>query len=477
MSKSQRDQLLARINQHLPKNVDWKQGAIDYLESLASDGEHQKLYHYIKPFIGGPDFSDFFLDMLSFVNAVQQLDLPMKSKFIDVACGSGWTSLYLAKLGHEVCGFDIAKDLIEIAKEKTRTEKYGVYPGEPLKADFHVHDIENAPMDVKDFDCAVLFSALHHFYNPIDAIANIAKSLKDEGIIYVWEAVGPEPGTPWFRDNMEIMENHHTIERPYSHNDVVEMFEMAGFKHYEFYSEINGLYNVGHSGDVARLENDATRWKTNICFIASRKPDFFVNSGRYGTGNIEAIEKTNLLNSLMRSPTNKPFFDTIYTVYKMYEKYFGSVPNPEEILYWDERLGAGETGKESDFVISTGEVYSNDNKRLHLEGWSEVDATGTVWSLDYSSKLYFYASKQGQDLINQIALRVGTNGQQSLSLRLNGKKVYSGDLDDSDQELLISGEEILEGVNQLEFAHPDAKSPGIQDYRLLAIQLITIKFN
>lgn len=477
MNQDDYDEFLASINQYLPKNIDWKQGAIDYLKSLCSEGEHQKVYHYSKPFLGGPDFTSFFQDILSFLNALKHFELPMKSKFIDVACGSGWTSLYLAKLGHEVCGIDISPDLIEIAKEKTRNEKYGVYPGESLKADFLVHDIEDAPLDVKDSDCAVLFSALHHFYDPLAAISNLARSLKDNGIIYVWEGVSPEPGTPWFKENMNIMENYHTIERPYSQSEIVKMFEMTGFKHYEFYSEINGLYNIDHLSDTIRLSCDATEWRNKTCFIASRQPDFFVKKGRHGTSNLEAINKLDLMSSLIRDPSNKSFFDHVHTIYKIYERYFDCAPNSDEILHWVEKLKLGETLQEKDFLIKADEVYPRDNKRLHFEGWAEIDGGGSRWSLEYSSRLYFYVDKQGKDSIKEIVLVVGTNGTQTLGLILNGKKVYFEVLCKTQQELVISGQEILEGINQLEFNHPDANSPNSQDPRLLAIHLIDIKFS
>ena len=72
------------INRHLPSGVDWKQGAIDYLEQLIrSEGDHNEIYHLIKPFLGGPDFEPFFHEMYGFLNILHHIDLPIKSKVLN----------------------------------------------------------------------------------------------------------------------------------------------------------------------------------------------------------------------------------------------------------------------------------------------------------------------------------------------------------------------------------------------------------
>src|SRR5262249_57523028 len=45
---------------------------------------------------------------------------------LDIGCGPGWTSLFLARAGYEVVGVDIAHPMIEIAQERTRHENLPV---------------------------------------------------------------------------------------------------------------------------------------------------------------------------------------------------------------------------------------------------------------------------------------------------------------------------------------------------------------
>ena len=281
MNRNTEESFLKRINRHLPEGVDWKAGAINYLKELINQkGEGQELFHYVKPFHGGPDFSSFFDEMYSFLNILQHIDLPMQSKVLDVACGPGWTSQYLSKLGHHVFGIDISEDLIRIAEERVRSEKYSAYEDIPLNASFIVHDIENGAINEQAFDCAILESALHHFYNPINAIRNIAQSLKEEGIICIWEGVAPDKDSKYFKDNLDIMLKYETLERPYSKDELADLFKFTGFEYYEFYSQVNGLFNITHPTDSVKLAYAANNSKVLNVVIASREQSFFKKQGK-----------------------------------------------------------------------------------------------------------------------------------------------------------------------------------------------------
>ena len=274
---SEREKFLEEINKHLPRGVDWKLGAIEYLRSLIkSEGSRNELYHLIKPFLGGPDFSPFFLEMYGFLNMLDHVKLPMKSKVLDVACGPGWTSHFLAKLGYQVYGVDISEELIEIAKQRISCEPFQVYEEIPLSAEFKVIDIEENSLDIDTvFDAAFFESALHHFYNPIKVIENISRNLKLDGIICSWEGAAPSLGSEPFNKNMELMEKYHTIERPYTRQQVINLLKICGFSRYEFYSQVNGLFNPNHEEDIAKLNEQLVSGQNWNIFIASRKGDFF----------------------------------------------------------------------------------------------------------------------------------------------------------------------------------------------------------
>ena len=54
-------------------------------------------------------------------------------RILDLGCGPGWTSLFLARAGFEVLGVDISERMIEVATEEQRR--------------WHIHASELAPVD------------------------------------------------------------------------------------------------------------------------------------------------------------------------------------------------------------------------------------------------------------------------------------------------------------------------------------------
>jgi SAM-dependent methyltransferase len=80
--------------------------------------------------------------------------LPDGGHVLDLGCGAGWTSEFLARAGYEVLGVDISEHMIDMARQ--RVERAGV------PAHFVVADMEELDLDRRDFDGVLLFDSLHH---------------------------------------------------------------------------------------------------------------------------------------------------------------------------------------------------------------------------------------------------------------------------------------------------------------------------
>jgi len=243
-NSEEHNDLLKEINRDIPRDVDWKRGAIEYLgQMIEAHGMHAERYHLIKPFLGGPDFGPFFADMHKLLNLLAKFNLPSKSSFLDVACGPGWISHYIGKLGHTVLGIDISEEMIEIAKRRIAADPFPAYLDTPFDVSFVVHDIEDGPLEAKTlFDAAVFESCFHHFYDPIAVLLNVAENIKSEGLIAIIEGKAPEVGSCYQKGNLELMEKYRTLERPYTREQIVRMLRLSGFVHYEFYYPINGFF-------------------------------------------------------------------------------------------------------------------------------------------------------------------------------------------------------------------------------------------
>lgn len=89
-----------------------------------------------------------------------ELDFILKSNFVngkkvlDIACGSGNYSIYLAELGFDVTAIDISSKAIEIAKEKANTAR--------VKINFVCGDFLEHNFGEQKFNFIFDYSILHH---------------------------------------------------------------------------------------------------------------------------------------------------------------------------------------------------------------------------------------------------------------------------------------------------------------------------
>ena len=263
-------ELLDEINARLPDGVDWKQGAVTYLKELVEEGgETQEWFHLVKPFLGGPDYAPFWVDVFQFLDVVQAARLAPGDLVVDVGCGPGWTIQWLAKLGHEVIGLDISAELLDIARRRMQTDPYPPYKGQPFRYDLRAHDIEAEPLGLgRKARLALFESTLHHFFNPVAALRNTVADLAPDGLVAVIEAAAPPEGSEWDRQNVEIMDRYHTIERPYTRSQLIDALELAGLGWVAFLRPVNGLFRQ-HVDGVSPLVWELTRADNINILLAS----------------------------------------------------------------------------------------------------------------------------------------------------------------------------------------------------------------
>ena len=98
---------------------------------------------------------------------------------LDLGCGSGWTSLFLARAGYEVWGVDISEHMVEIARQAQRTGTAG--------HEFVVADMEDLNLAQHDFDAVLLFDALHHCAGYARVLVRACQHLKTGGHLLLKE--------------------------------------------------------------------------------------------------------------------------------------------------------------------------------------------------------------------------------------------------------------------------------------------------
>jgi ubiquinone/menaquinone biosynthesis C-methylase UbiE len=140
--------------------------------------------------------------------------LVKKGKTLDICCGAGTNTVYLAKKGFDVTGIDISKTAIEYAKTKALQARAGIR--------FMVQDFLQLPFRDEEFDFVFDMGCFHHVRvedRPtfIDGVQRVLK----KGGSYMLTCFSHKNGPAW---------NHFTKQQ------LIELFspyfEMGEFRHY-----------------------------------------------------------------------------------------------------------------------------------------------------------------------------------------------------------------------------------------------------
>ncbi|TMK77709.1 MAG: methyltransferase domain-containing protein [Actinobacteria bacterium] len=97
---------------------DRKQAEVDYPAAI---GEEGRRWLRTKPF-GNNSPRETARLVIDFGYVVQLLDLQPGMRFVELGCGPGWMSRFAARHGVEAVGYDIAPQMIEIAREQAVAE-------------------------------------------------------------------------------------------------------------------------------------------------------------------------------------------------------------------------------------------------------------------------------------------------------------------------------------------------------------------
>ncbi len=231
------------------EDIDYKQAAVDYPQRLDEDS---KYYLRTKPFVNvanktlrhngrGLDAETrrFFND---FACIAHTLGLRSGQRILDVGCGPGWLSEFLARFGYRVTGVDISPAMIEIARERLQRVPYSVDPATALDYHFIVHDIETAPL-AETFDAIICYDSLHHFANEQTVLRHLAAMLCEGGLLFILEGDKPNAGSAAEQELIAEMRQFQTLESPFSGDYLRALLRDQGFVIIGDYISVNGFFD------------------------------------------------------------------------------------------------------------------------------------------------------------------------------------------------------------------------------------------
>ena len=163
-------------------------------------------------------------------------------KILDLGCGTGWTSFFLAKCGYDVIGVDLSPLAIyhaNIKKRKTGLTNIKFEEGNYEDLNYKNH-----------FDCVLFFSSLHHCQNYQIAIESAYNALKDYGICITCE---PGKGHSNSKLSRAATNKYQVTELDMPPKYIIKAGKIAGFKPIGIYPNLNSINRIIEHPTVTRL--------------------------------------------------------------------------------------------------------------------------------------------------------------------------------------------------------------------------------
>jgi len=153
---------------------------------------------------------------------VRQLNLCKGQSVLDVGCGIGGSAFHMAQeYGANVHGIDLSKNMICIAQDKARTQKFE----DGVKVTFEVCDATKKEFPAQSFDVIYSRDAILHIYDKLSLFKQFRYWLKPGGVLFITDyCCGPKPHSKDFEEY--VSQRRYHLQTPQEYGTTIEL---AGF--------------------------------------------------------------------------------------------------------------------------------------------------------------------------------------------------------------------------------------------------------
>ncbi len=223
-----------------------------------------------KPFDHRPGHGQFFLQLYTLLNLLKAMDLPQRSRVLEVGSGPGWVSEILMLLGHRVDGIEPSEAMIAIARERVQAAARHYRIAEPPAVEFHAAAIEDCTLPEAEFEGVLFHDALHHVLDERRGLERCFRALKPGGVLGVSEDAW-RPGDRQQEAALEDeMDRFGTLESPFTQEHLDRVLTAAGFVDIERYHSVNGFFPAAMGG--LTIERLAQSRADRSNHLTARKP-------------------------------------------------------------------------------------------------------------------------------------------------------------------------------------------------------------
>ena len=188
-----------------------KSGEIDYLTKGGPDFIRHAKY---KPF-SDINCAGYLMEF----GGLMALLPPPPARVLDLGCGTGWTSRFLAKTGYETVAIDISPEMIFHAEEMRQQDKLD-------NLSFVVADYEDLQF-LEEFDAVVFYDSLHHAVDEELALRKAYQALRPGGVCLASE---PGEGHSLSEAAVRAVERFDVTEKDMPPRYIMEIGRRCGFR-------------------------------------------------------------------------------------------------------------------------------------------------------------------------------------------------------------------------------------------------------
>jgi cyclopropane fatty-acyl-phospholipid synthase-like methyltransferase len=178
-----------------------------------------------KPFWAGIAVRMYLTDFCQVVRCLEMTGINPPAKVLELGCGGGWTTEFLATIGYDVCGTTISDDDVHDARHRIKSlEARGLatslsFVSSPMES---VHEAVPAGT----FDAVIVYEALHHAFDWRAALRASHACLKPGG----WLLICKEPNLLHTFISYRVAKLTNTHEIGFSKNELIAELRQAGFR-------------------------------------------------------------------------------------------------------------------------------------------------------------------------------------------------------------------------------------------------------